>query len=220
MSSYRAEFSKTGTARYMSHLDLMRTMQRVFIRGGLSIKHTQGFNPHPHMVFALPLSVGCDSVCELMDFELLDDEAPEKIKAVLNKTFPDGIKVLSVYKPERKFKDIVWLAVEGQYEYDSGIDDEKLDALEAFYGREQIIITRKTKRGFGDADIRPNIYSLTLKREAPDTVRIDAVIAAQNPSLNPEHLVNALRQLAPELAPDFALFKRKAFLDKDLHIFK
>ena len=204
----------------MSHLDLMRTMQRVFIRGDLSIKHTQGFNPHPHMVFALPLSVGCDSVCELMDFELLDDEAPEKIKAVLNKTFPDGIKVLSVYKPERKFKDIVWLAVEGQYEYDSGIDDEKLDALEAFYGREQIIITRKTKRGFGDADIRPNIYSLTLKREAPDTVRIDAVIAAQNPSLNPEHLVNALRQLAPELAPDFALFKRKAFLDKDLHIFK
>lgn len=220
MSSYRIKFSKTGIARYISHLDLMRTMQRVFVRGGLEIKHTQGFNPHPYMVFALPLSVGCDSICELMDFELTNDEKPEIIIEALNKSVPTGIEVLEVYNSDRKFKEIAWLSVEGRYEYDKGINDEEIGQLRSFYAREQIVIVRKTKRGIGEADIAPNIHSLDIERADENTVKISAVIAAQNPSLNPEHLVNALRQLSPELAPDFALFKRTAFFDKEIHTFK
>ncbi len=70
MRRTRLLFSKTGRARYISHLDLMRTFQRVFLRAGIRLRHTEGFNPHPYMVFALPLPVGCESDCELLDFDL------------------------------------------------------------------------------------------------------------------------------------------------------
>ncbi len=65
----RLLFSKTGRAKYISHLDLMRTFQRAFARAGISIKHTEGFNPHPFVSIALPLSVGYSSQCEILEFE-------------------------------------------------------------------------------------------------------------------------------------------------------
>ena len=49
----RLLFSKTGRAKYISHLDLMRTFQRAFARAGIQIKHTEGFNPHPFVSIAL-----------------------------------------------------------------------------------------------------------------------------------------------------------------------
>ena len=164
MSSYRIEFSKTGIAKYISHLDLMRTMQRAFVRSGLEIKHTQGFNPHPYMVFALPLSVGVESDCELMDFELMNDIEPDKILNALNPNLPEGIAVKCAYIPESKFKEIVWLSVDGRYEYDAGVTDDMLKSLRAFYSKSSIIITRKTKRGMGNADIAPNIHSIQLEK--------------------------------------------------------
>ena len=78
MNKWRIVFSKTGMGKYISHLDLMHTMQRVFLRSGHRLKYSEGFNPHPIVSIALPLSVGHASVCELMDFSLLDDEPDRK----------------------------------------------------------------------------------------------------------------------------------------------
>ena len=64
----RLLFSKTGRAKYISHLDLMRTFQRAFFRSGIQIRHTEGFNPHPFVSIALPLSVGYSSQCEILEF--------------------------------------------------------------------------------------------------------------------------------------------------------
>lgn len=69
----RALFQKTGNAVYISHLDLMRLFQRAFKRAGLPLTHTQGFNPRPSVSIALPLSLGVESQCELLDFELETD---------------------------------------------------------------------------------------------------------------------------------------------------
>ena len=70
MSKLRLLFEKQGTACYISHLDLMRTFQRLFLRGGMFVKHSQGFHPHPIMSILLPLPVGQSSCCELLDFEV------------------------------------------------------------------------------------------------------------------------------------------------------
>ncbi len=67
----RLLFSKTGRAKYISHLDLMRTFQRAFFRSGIQIRHTEGFNPHPFVSIALPLSVGYSSQCEILEFGLV-----------------------------------------------------------------------------------------------------------------------------------------------------
>ena len=69
----RALFEKTGNAVWISHLDLMRVFQRAFKRAGLHLTHTQGFNPRPSVSIALPLSVGIESRCELLDFDLEGD---------------------------------------------------------------------------------------------------------------------------------------------------
>lgn len=204
----RLRFSKTGRAVYLSHLDLMRTMQRAFLRAGYRLKYSEGFNPHAQISILLPLSVGCASVCELMDFQLTEDvdlqELPERLTAVM----PEGIVAQEAYPAENKSKFLKWLRVTGRYEYDDRDAQEMADALREFYARESIVITRKTKRGTGEMDLKPAIREISFTPEA-ECVRVEAVISAQEPTLNPEHLVTALRQLDAVIAPDFAAFRRE-----------
>ena len=87
---HRIRFEKTGRAVWMSHLDLMRLMQRAFRRAGVVLHHSQGFTPHAYVSMLLPLSVGMESVCELMEYELDGELAvtPEALNAVL----PEGAR--------------------------------------------------------------------------------------------------------------------------------
>ena len=94
----RALFEKTGNAVWISHLDLMRVFQRSFKRAGLPLTHTQGFNPRPSVSIALPMSVGVESRCELLDFDLEGDPVPnEEICQRLNQALVEGVRVLRVY---------------------------------------------------------------------------------------------------------------------------
>ncbi|MBQ9046008.1 MAG: DUF2344 domain-containing protein [Oscillospiraceae bacterium] len=215
----RLRFSKTGRAVYLSHLDLMRTMQRVFLRAGYQLKYSEGFNPHAQISILLPLSVGCASVCELMDFQLAEDVDLSALPARLTAVMPEGIEAQEAYPAETKSKYLKWLRVTGRYEYDDRELSEMAEALRDFYARDSIVITRKTKRGFGEMDVRPAIRELTVTPDA-DCVRVDAVISAQEPTLNPEHLVTALRQLAADIAPDFAAFTRLETYQEDGSVFR
>ena len=88
----RALFEKTGTAAYISHLDLMRLFQRSFKRAGLPLTHTKGFNPRPSVSIALPMSLGVESVCELLEFDLeVDGFSCEEIRDRLNKNLTEGV---------------------------------------------------------------------------------------------------------------------------------
>ena len=101
---HRIRFEKTGRAVWMSHLDLMRLMQRAFRRAGVVLHHSQGFTPHAYVSMLLPLSVGMESVCELMEYELDGELAvtPEALNAVL----PEGVRVLEVYESTRKAREL------------------------------------------------------------------------------------------------------------------
>ncbi len=219
MDKLRIHFEKTGRAVYISHLDLMRTMQRAFLRSQLPLKYSEGFNPHAQLTFALPLSVGTASSCELMDFSLREYTEPSEICFRLNRSLPEGIYIKDVYPAERKFKDIKWLEIDGEFEYDSGCSDWLLSRLCEFFAEESIVITRKTKSGEGQADIAPSLCSICFDG-GKNTVSLNALISAQEPTLNPEHIISALRQLAPELCPDFAHFRRKQLFDIEMLPFK
>ena len=217
MDKLRLRFEKTGRAIYISHLDLMATMQRAFARAGLELKYSEGFNPHPLISILLPLSVGTASVCELMDFRLREDAElatlPERLTAVL----PEGIRVLEAYESERKSAQLKWLDVTGVFEYDHGAPTT--EELEAFYRQPEIVIEKKTKRGIGQTDICPAIERIALAAEG-ENIRVDARISAQEPTLNPDLLAGALRQLRPELAPDFAEFTRTETYDAEMQIYR
>ena len=219
MDKLRLRFEKTGRAVYISHLDLMHTMQRAFSRAGYELKYSEGFNPHPQISIALPLSVGAASLCEIMDFRLKKEEdlaaMPERLTAVM----PEGIRVLEVYEQRRKVAELKWLEIEGVLEYDEKDPVAMAQGLREFYGQEAIVITKKTKRGMGESDIRPSIDRIRFE-EGENCVKLHAVISAQEPTLNPELLAEALRQLKPELAPDFAKFTRIETFDAQMQVYR
>lgn len=219
MDKLRLRFSKTGRAVYISHLDLMRTMQRAFLRAGYPLKYSEGFNPHPQISILLPLSVGCASYCELMDFSLKEEtdlnELPDRMTAVM----PEGIEVMEAYVPKTKSKELKWLRVEGRFEYDERDLAEMSEQLSAFFARDSIVIRKKTKRGEGESDIAPAIREIAIE-PGPDCVCVKALISAQEPTLNPDHMVAALRQLSPELEPDFAEFTRIETYEENMSVFR
>ena len=106
----RIKFSKVGDLMYISHLDLARTMQRIILRSGIDIWYSEGFNPQPKMVFAVPLPTGVESNCELLDIKLNSYMSNEEIKNRLNDNLPEQMRVLEVYNPEVKFKEISYEA--------------------------------------------------------------------------------------------------------------
>ena len=217
MDKLRLRFEKTGRAVYISHLDLMAVIQRAFARADLPLKFSEGFNPHPQISILLPLSVGTASICELMDFRLLEERdlktLPDRLTAVL----PDGIRALEAYESVRKSAQLKWLDIEGILEYDTV--KPMADKLDAFFSRSELTIEKKTKRGSGQADIRPAIDKIGFS-DTGEGLKLRARISAQEPTLNPDHLINALRQLCPELAPDFARFTRLETYDADGNVYR
>ena len=219
MSDLRLRFEKRGPARYISHLDLMHTLQRAFSRAGLKLKYSEGFNPHPQISIALPLSVGVSSVCEILDFRLLTEADPAELHARLSAVMPEGIRVTDCYEPVCKVAQLKYLEIEGAFEYDARPVPEMCEALNEFFARDSIVITKKTKRGEGPSDIRPAIRSIVFS-EGEGAVLLRAVISAQEPTLNPALLADALRQLAPEYEPDFARFRRVENYLENMEVFR
>lgn len=217
MDKLRLRFEKTGRAVWISHLDLMTTMQRGFARAGLQLQYSEGFNPHPLISILLPLSVGTESVCELMDFRLREETDLPALPEKLSNSLPEGIRVTGVWPGERKGAQLKWLEIEGRLEYDGRVPPA--DRLKEFFEREDITIEKKTKRGIGQTDIRPAIREIGFE-EGEKCLLLRAVVSAQEPTLNPELLVSALRQLEPGLAPDFAKFRRIETYDAEMRVFR
>ena len=209
----RILFEKTGNAVYISHLDLMRMFQRAFKRAGLNLKHTQGFSPRAMVSIALPLSVGVESRCEILDYELVDQELPfDEIKDRLNRALPAGVKVLLVYDSLRKPRDLTHLDVAIRLEYDNGVPEGTMDAIRELFARESVIVTKRGKNGPVDQDIIPMISNLDIQTVSDQELELTARICAQNPSLNPQQMVTAIETNLPQCRPDFTrIFRREVF---------
>ena len=221
MARHRLRFTKTGRAVYLSHLDLMRTIQRVFQRAGVRIWHSEGFNPQAYISAALPLSLGVESMCELLDFEVVDDTPIEALPELLNAKLPEGIVVLEAYETARKVKELAWLRITGTLEYDALADTEEMArTLEAFFKAGALLVTKQTKKKeAAEVDIAPLIREIAFTPDGAHRVRMEAVIAAQNPGLNPNLLLEALGQRETGLMPDFVWFARVEVYDGEMQIF-
>lgn len=219
MDKIRLRFKKTGRAIYISHLDLMHTMQRGFSRAGYELKYSEGFNPHPIISIILPLSVGCSSVCELMDFRLKQECRLDRLPVELTAVMPEGIEAIEAYEPLRKAAELKWLAIEGIFEYDNRSAADMAPELIKFFAQDEIIVPKKTKRGMGEFDVKSAIKEIAFNTDG-NNVKVNAVISAQEPTLNPELLTEALRLKAEEIAPDFAKYTRTETYDCDMTVYR
>ena len=216
----RILFEKTGNAVYISHLDLMRLFQRAFKRGGLNLKHTQGFSPRAMVSIALPLSVGVESCCEILDYELVGQEELSfaEIRDRLNATMPAGIRVLKAYDSPRKPKELTHLDIAIRLEYDNGVPEGMPDAIRELFRRESLIVTKRGKNGPVDQDIIPMISGLDVTGISGQELELTARVCAQNPSLNPQQMVTAIENNLAK--PDFTRIFRREAIAADGTIFR
>ena len=218
----RLLFEKKGNAVWISHLDLMRLFQRAFKRAGLPLTHTQGFNPRPSVSIALPLSVGVESCCEILDFDLDGAALPdEEIRDKLNRALVAGVKVLNVYSDGQKLKNLALLDCLVTLEYDAGIPADAVSRLEELFSREEMLVEKKAKSGqIKDQNIVTMIRRLTVSQMDGHTVELKARVCCQNPTLNPMQMVTAIGKYLPELKPDFAKCTRLEIYDNNETIFR
>jgi len=211
MSKLRLRYLKTGKAKYISHLDLMSTMQRAFIRAGIELKYSEGFNPHPYMSVALPLSVGCESLCELLDVGIANDYMTD----VKVETLPEGIEILDVYKPSRKFSEIAWIEVNCMMHFNRRLNKDIEKRLISCFEKDSIIISKKSKRGIKELDIAPFVKE--VKINVDDGIMMKAKISAKNPTINTNDLVSIFDE---ELKPEHIEMKRIDIYDSNMVLFK
>ena len=217
----RLLFEKTGEAIYISHLDLMAMFPRIFLRAGLHVKFTQGMSPHAYVSIALPLSVGASSRCELLDFTLEEENVEiASLPQRLNPYFPAGIRVLAAYDSPRKVKELRYLQCELTLEYDRGYAAETVTALEELFARPALMVEKKTKKGMAETDIRPMILEMAVQPLNANEIRLETVICAQNPALNPQYLIQAIERYLPDCAPDFARAHRVEVFDEARSVFR
>ena len=216
----RALFEKTGNAVWISHLDLMRLFQRAFKRAGLPLTHTQGFNPRPSVSIALPLSVGVESLCELLDFDLDGmDVSCDEICFRLNEALVEGVRVRQVYEDGQKIKHLALLRSVLTLEYDAGVPQGAADAIRKLLSQNSMTVEKKGKNGIAQQDIVPMLRSFEVAAENRE-VTIQLLACCQNPTLNPMQVVAAIEKYLPELKPDHALCRRVEIYDINENVFR
>lgn len=219
MRKVRILYEKKGRAVYISHLDIMRTFQRVLTRAGIAVKHTEGFNPHPYISIALPLSLGYTGECEFLDMVIMDDMSNADIVKKMNETMPEGIVVKLAYENARPVREIAYSEFDISLEYDNGVPLAVVKKFNEFFAKDEIIVVKKSKRGETETNIAPMI-KLAETSVSDGKLHVKAVLAAGNTSLNPEYIIKAIEKYLPDCTPDFAEFTRKNVLDEKMCDFR
>ena len=193
MIKIRTVFRKKVRAKYISHLDLNRFMLRAFRRTGLPIWYTEGYNPHPYITFALALSLGYESDCEIMDFNLNFHVDFDEIVSKLNEVMPEGIEFISAYTPETKITEIS----HSEFEIKMFSENPKtlFDDFSAFIEQDSIIVQKKTKKGISEIDLKPSIQISDLIC-SENSVNFNIILPAGTQiNYNPSLLIDSFKNM-------------------------
>lgn len=202
MNDYYLRYKRGESIKYVSHLDFVRVFGRAFRRAELPIAYSEGFNPHPLLTFALPLSVGYTSECEMMEFVMEKELETEEIKERLQKAMPAGIEIAEVYKGKTRMKKL-----------DNAlyiVKPENLpNGVEAFLSLDNILIEKKTKSGIKEADIKGDIKNIKIKDDCIEML----LSAGSRANLKPEVVINAMNKYIDNYSSGDCEYHRKQILD-------
>lgn len=190
----RATFEKCGRAKYISHLDLNRCMLRTFRRSRLPIWYTEGFNPHPYYSFALALSLGFESSCEILDFNLNEDIPFDEIRDRLNAVMPEGMRIVRVAEQKQKITAIT----EAEYSFSLVSDDIAglYDDIGRMLELPEILIKKKTKKGMKMVDIKPDMQIKSCEKGENSIDMSMRLPAGTQTNLNPTLFIESLKNFS------------------------
>lgn len=188
----RIKFKKYGPIRFIGHLDVMRFFQKAIRRAGVDVAYTTGFSPHQIMTFAAPLGVGLTSNGEYMDIEVNSISSCEDVMNSLNQASVPGIEITSVKILPKDAGNAMASVAAASYtvRFREGREPAvNIDAvLPAFLEKEQILITKVTKKGTREVDLKPGIYQLSWENDA-FSMLVDASSAG---NIKPVQIIEAL----------------------------
>lgn len=188
MPDLRVLFSKDDILIYISHLDLDHAFIRALNRADVELKYSSGFNPHPKLVFALPLSVGMAGENELLDIGIADEDmTEEKLLGILREQMPPHVNIKKVFRDDRKFNEICAAT------YTITVDASGLSESLSEFLAGDIVVRKKTKGGEKDINISANIQKISCTEEDGRTV-IRAKLDAGESYLNPELILRGARE--------------------------
>ena len=213
MYKIRICFSKTGCSKFVSHLDLMKTLQRTFRRGGIDISYSQGFNPHPIMSIAHPLPLGVEGLNEYMDISVDSKPNFEELKIKMNNALPQDIRVNSISEVNRPLNVLV------RAEYSAIINlVQEVENLEQeinhFLALNEIVVEKKTKRGLSDTDIKPMIFDVTIDQIQEREVKLNFILANGEPAnLKAVTFLEAMEKYIEGFKVEYSSIVRKNLFD-------
>ena len=196
MRNVRIWFKKDFECRYISHLDLNRTMLRALHKSKLPIWHTEGFNPHPFATFPLPLSLGFRGINECMDVKLEDDNFPfGEIVDKLNACLPRGIEIFDVTDVNMKAGKIAYASFTIKISDSKTASGTICKQLNELMNQDSIEIEKRSKKGIKTVDIKQGIKTYEIK-EMFDFAQLDIILSAgSSDNVNPNLFITAFERL-------------------------
>ena len=221
MREVRLRFSKTGQAKYISHLDTNRVFSRAFARAKINLWYTQGFNPRPYMSFSLPLSLGVESYCENVDIRIIDDLTDEEIKVRVNDALPLGIRIVDVYDDFMECHDIVYSDYVYKFEFKD--NELALEKIKAVLESDAIMAQKKAKQGkrrvLKETDIKQFIVKYNISIRDDNIVLNIRLLAGPDKNLNPTLLFDTIIRLI-DMDYEWKSIGRINLLTKDFKEYK
>ena len=199
MPVIRIEFTKEGNAKYISHLDLIRAIQRAVRRAGVPVEYSKGFNPHSKIAYGPALAVGISSSAEYLDMDLNSPVEETTLVERLNASLPSGIKVTAAkYLPDgapslNAVIDAAAYRITGRPDvWTQGLEQKLRD----FFEKESIFIERTDNRGRKkQVDIKPMIAEIQRALVTDGGLLLDLVLdTGSRSNLKPSDLVGALER--------------------------
>lgn len=202
MPKYVLEFQKKGLVKYTSHLDMLRLFKRAFKITGIPLEYSKGYNPHPKMGFAQPLSLGFTSEAEYLEFSTYENLRKDFILERLKDAMPEGI-ILKSLESATTDKTLASLVVSATYRavlplsYRSRIDDITT-SIKDYLNQEEIIAQKREKKTkkYVDKDIKPQIISIEIENYQERIALLMLLDAGSSSNLNPELVIQSFSKFS------------------------
>lgn len=185
----RLKFSKTGPLRFIGHLDLMRTFQKIFRRANLPIAYSEGYNPHQIFSIAAPLALGVTSHAEYMDLKLTKEMECDAIVHSINAVCPNGIKIIKATIMNDKEPAAMASVDAAKYTIEQKERTITQDSVENFLEQDEIMVEKKSKKGrLRNIDIKPGIIYMTVE----DSIIQLTVATGSQLNIKPEFVLQSI----------------------------
>jgi len=195
MRELRIRFSKTGVAKYISHLDLMRCFSRAMVRAEIPLWYTEGFNPRPYMNFSMPLSLGVEGLQECVDIRMEGDMEDAEVAARLSATMPPDIHIQRVAPPVHKMSEIAASFYSFTVEQTARPAEELAKAFREEAQKPSLPVYKSAKRGREkiqkEINLAEYLEDFTAEAREDGSVRMTVLLPSSNQfGVNPKLLLN------------------------------